>query len=249
MNLNQTKAPPPAGRTAGRAALLLSAALVAGCAGRAAPPSEPAPEPNVARDAAEYLRAKQVEPLSGPLQALLAAPPKPPAPTEPHPLVNQPAPLFALTGTDDRPTDLGDLAARGPVVLVFYYGYSCDHCVAQLFGIEKDLRYFTELGATVVAVSPDAPAKTRERYAEYGAFHFPVLSDPDRTAAARYGVFRPAAGDLPKWQAHGTFVIGRDRRVRWANTGSEPFADTATLLHELALSEQRLPAPGKAVAP
>lgn len=245
---------PPTARTprAAAGALLAALAAVLGCGGPQAP--LPAPDPDVAAEATSYLREKKVEPLSGELRGLLADPARKSVPTEAHALLNQPAPGFSLTGADDKPTELDGPLARGPVVLVFYYGYSCDHCVAQLFGIEKDLRYFTELGATVLAVSPDAPARTRQRYAEYGPFHFPVLSDPDRAVAARYGVFRPAAGDLPKWQAHGTFVIGRDRRVRWANTGTEPFTDTVTLLRELAASEGRLPpapapAPTKGVGP
>lgn len=216
------------------------------------PPPAPAPEPtpNVAAEAADYLRAKNADPLSGDLQALLTDPAKKSVPTEQHALLKQLAPTFALSGADDKRVELEALLARGPVVLVFYYGYSCDHCVAQLFGIEKDLRYFTELKATVVGLSPDAPAKTRERYAEYGPFHFPVASDPDRAVAGKYAVFRPAAGDLPKWQAHGTFVIGRDRRVRWVNTGTEPFTDNVTLLRELAAAEGRLPtAPGTGVTP
>ncbi|WP_171474733.1 peroxiredoxin family protein [Frigoriglobus tundricola] len=196
---------------------------------------------DLAASAAGYLRERRVEPLSGELRQVLSNPEKKSVPSEPHALLNQPAPTFTLVDTNEGPVEFGALLARGPVVLVFYYGYSCDHCVAQLFGIDKDLRYFTELGATVVGVGPDPSARTRERYAEYGAFHFPVLSDRERSVAARYGVFRPAAGDLPKWQAHGTFVIGRDRRVRWVNTGPEPFTDTVTLLRELAASEGRLP--------
>ncbi|QJW93133.1 peroxiredoxin family protein [Frigoriglobus tundricola] len=227
------------------------AAVGSGCArSESSPLPAPEPAPNVAAEAADYLRAQNADPLSGDLHALLTDPAKKSVPSEAHALRNQPAPTFALTGADDKRVELEGLLARGPVVLVFYYGYSCDHCVAQLFGIDKDLRYFTELGATVVAVSPDAPERTRTRYAEYGKFDFPVLSDPDRAVAGKYGVFRPAAGEFPKWQAHGTFVIGRDRTVRWVNTGTEPFTDNVTLLRELAASDGRLPlAPAKGGTP
>jgi peroxiredoxin len=185
-----------------------------------------------------------VKPLSGELQNLLTDPAKQSVPTESHALLKQPAPSFALIGADDKKVDLSELVSRGPVVLVFYYGYGCDHCVAQLFGINKDLRYFSELNATVVAVSPDTPEHTRTQYAEYGKFDFPVLCDRDnRAVAAKYGVFRPATGELSKWQAHGTFVIGRDRIIRWANTGAEPFTENVTLLRELAAAEGRHPAP------
>lgn len=199
------------------------------------------PVTDLAQEANDYLREKKAEPLSGPLQNLLADPAKKWVATKPHPLLNLPAPPFALTGADGKRVDLEDLLTRGPVVLVFYYGYTCDHCVAQLFAINKDLQYFTELKATVLGVSPDTPEHTREMYAEYGGFNFPVLSDGDHSVAIRYGVYRPAAENLSRWQTHATFVIDRDHHVRWVNTGVLPFTDNATLLHELAQLGNVLP--------
>src|SRR5262249_13085079 len=134
---------------------------------------------------------------------------------------------------------------RGPVVLVFYYGYYCNHCVAQLFALHEDVKKFRELGAEVIAVSADPPELTRQRFERSGAFAFPVLADPGHKAAQRYGVFRPAAGNVPEELRHGTFVIGRDGRVHWAYRGSEPFTGNATLLYELARLEGRLPAATK----
>jgi peroxiredoxin len=92
----------------------------------------------------------------------------------------------------------------------------------------------------VVGVSPDTPEHTREMYAEYGAFSFPVLSDKDHSVATRYGVYRPATESLARWQTHATFVIGRDRQVHWVNTGILPFIHNVTLLHELARVENVL---------
>ena len=50
------------------------------------------------------------------------------------------------------------------MVLVFYYGYHCNHCVGQLFALHDDISKFRELGAEVVAVSADPPEWTRERW-------------------------------------------------------------------------------------
>jgi peroxiredoxin len=196
---------------------------------------------DIAQEAQAYLREKKPEPLAGPLPALLAEPKKPLVPSEPHALLNQFAPGFTLPDVDGKPTDLDDLLSRGPVVVVFYLGYQCNHCVSQLFDLNEDLAYFRELGATVVAVSPDKSEHTRERYKKYGAFGFPVLSDADHAVARRYGVSRPAVGELKAWEAHGTFVIGRDRYVHWAKTGDEPFTGNDTLLAELARLEGKTP--------
>jgi peroxiredoxin len=234
--------PPPARRwltpvgvvlAAGSVVLVCYLAVVGFSPKRAA---EARSEADAAR---EYLRERKAEPLSGPLQTLLADAAKPRVPTEKHPLLDHPAPAFSLPDVDGQPATLEGFLARGPVVLVFYYGYSCNHCVSQLFDLNEDLKYFRELGAAVVAIGPDAPAKTREKYAEFGAFGFPVLSDADRQVAARYGLYRPKLGEAKEWQAHGTFVLDRRGVVWWANTGSEPFTGNVTLLAELARLEGR----------
>lgn len=206
-------------------------------------PTTASPTPDLAQQATDFLREKKPGPLSGPLQALLADPTQKRIATEPHPLLNHPAPEFTLPGVDEKPVSISELLTQGPVVLVFYYGYTCNHCVSQLFDLNEDLRYFTELGTTVVAISPDTAEQTKKQYAKYGAFSFPVLSDKDRSIASRYGVYRPSVGEIRDWQAHGTFLIGRDGRIRWANTGPEPFTGNPTLLAEIARLESRLPEP------
>ncbi|MFO0938283.1 MAG: peroxiredoxin family protein [Gemmataceae bacterium] len=196
-----------------------------------------------ADDARAFLKEKQVVPLSGGLQSLLTDPSKGRVPSEPHALLGQPAPAFSLEDVDGIPVSLESLLMNGPVVVVFYYGYSCNHCVAQLFGLNDDLKYFRELGATVVAIGPDTSELTRTKYAKYGAFGFPVLSDEKRVVASRFGVYRPKAESKPSWEAHGTFVVDRKGTIQSVNTGDEPFTQNVTLLAELAKLEGRTPAP------
>ncbi|MBU6217239.1 MAG: redoxin domain-containing protein, partial [Acidobacteria bacterium] len=191
----------------------------------------PAPEKDLAAEARADLERRKFRPLSGPLQALLTDADYKPIPTQTHPLLGQTAPDFTLDDTDGKLWTLSEKLKDGPVVLVFYYGYNCNHCVSQLFGLNKDIEKFRELGATVVAVSADAPELTRERYKKYGAFAFPVLSDAGNKVAGAYGTFTPSKkpgedGDL----LHGTFVIDRLGRVLWANRGDGPFTENRTLL-------------------
>ena len=187
------------------------------------------PDEDLAQGAKDYLREKKPEPLPDDF----VGPVKPLVPTEQHALLNQVAPGFTLPDADGKPVELDELLSRGPVVVVFYLGYKCNHCVSQLFDMHEDIRHFRAAGATVVAISPDESGHTKERYKKYGAFDFPVLADTDHAVARRYGVSRPAGGGLPAWEAHGTFVIGRDRYIHWAKTGDEPFTGNDTLLAEL----------------
>lgn len=216
----------------------LAAACAAGVVGAGAyflgltaakPPAVVVVEEDVAKGAKEYLREKKPDPLPDDF----VGPIKPLVPTEPHALLNQLAPGFTLTDADGKAVELDDLLSRGPVVVVFYLGYKCNHCVSQLFDLNEDIKHFRAAGATVVAISPDKSEHTKERYKKYGAFDFPVLADPDHAVARKYGVSRPAAAGLPAWEAHGTFVVGRDRYIHWAKTGDEPFTGNDTLLAEL----------------
>jgi peroxiredoxin len=203
-------------------------------------PAAPA-DPDVAAAARAFLRDRKVKPLSEPLARLLADEKTERVQTQPHPLLGRPAPDFELTDPRQQVWRLRERLGRGPVVLVFYYGYYCNHCVAQLFALHDDFAKFRELGAEVVAVSADPPELTRERFRQYGAFAFPLLSDPGNKVGRVYGVYRPAAGETPEDLRHGTFVIGRDGRVHWAHCGYQPFTGNRTLLYELARLEGRLP--------
>ena len=92
-----------------------------------------------------------------------------------------------------------------------------------------------------IAVSADSAELTRERFKQYGAFGFPVLTDPGNKVAQKYAMFEPAKGKMPEDLQHGTFVIGRDGLVHWTQYGYEPFTGNRTLLHEVAQLDNRLP--------
>jgi hypothetical protein len=113
----------------------------------------PPPKEDIALRAKAMLERHNAFPLSEPLAKILADWKTYADATQDHRLIGKPAPDFTLTSSDGSPVTLKSLVAKGPVVLVFYYGYYCDHCVAQLYGINQDLAYFRELGAEVAALS------------------------------------------------------------------------------------------------
>jgi peroxiredoxin len=192
------------------------------------------PTGNIKADAEAYLAVVQEEKLSAPLEELLNDAAFVRAESEEHPLLGKQFLDFQLTNSAGQMVSLSDYTKQGPVVLVFYYGYTCSHCVAQLIGLQEDLKYFHELGAEIVAFSPDTVEFTQEKYKEYGAFEFPVLADPDYAIAEKYGVFAPATPDAPEDLLHGTFVIDETGKVIFANRGYQPFVDNKSLLYWLA---------------
>jgi peroxiredoxin Q/BCP len=198
----------------------------------------PGPKEDIALKAKAMLERHRAFPLSEPLQKVLDEWKTFAEPTHDHPLVGKPAPDFSLAAADGGTVTLKSLIANGPVVLVFYYGYYCDHCVAQLFAINQDLKYFNELGAQVAAVSADSVEETRAKFEEYkdkgGRFDFPTLSDPGNKVAELYGCFHPfKPGGNPELQLHGTFLIDKQGIIRWANTGLSPYTNHRSLLGHL----------------
>ena len=96
------------------------------------------------------------------------------------------APLFTLPGTDGTPEgrrdySLADHAGR-PVVLVFYPADHSPVCTLQLATYSGDITRFAEVGADVLAISPQSVDDHEAFAAANGGFGFPLLSDVDAWA-------------------------------------------------------------------
>jgi peroxiredoxin len=189
---------------------------------------------DIAAEAKDYLKQRNVQPLEQNLDTLLAEAKSTSIPSLPHPLQSQTAPGFELSDHNGRQHTLAEHVERGPVVLVFYYGYYCNHCVSQLFALQDDLAKFHQLGAEVIALSADTPQQTTEKFAKYGPFTYPVLADLGNKTAIEYSIFTPSAAGKPERLLHGTFIIDKQGVVRWCHYGEAPFTANATLLVELA---------------
>jgi peroxiredoxin len=211
--------------------IVIRHALQSHAPGSAAPTPE---QRDVAAEAKALVRQNKPAPLSDSMEKLLAEAAQHHIDSQPHPLLDKPAPDFTRPDVYGNSWSLHEALQRGPVVLIFYYGYHCNHCVSQLFDTGEDYLRFRELGAEVVALSGDDSDVTRKRYQQYGAFSFPVLADPGNKIAQAYGVYHPAENDKPQQLDHGTFIIDANGMVRWAACGDSPFSDNRTLLWELS---------------
>lgn len=196
---------------------------------------------NIRKDAEAYLQVVQTEKLTEGLSVILGDANFKPAASQSHALINNSAPDFALPNENNAEQRLSVLGKDRPVVVVFYLGYGCSHCVAQLLALDKDLHYFRELDADIIAISSDTPEHTTERFKEYGRFDFPVLADVDYAVSQSWGVYEPETEERPEFIKHGTFIVDRNGKVIWAALGNEPFLDNKTLLHVIAGSQGLLP--------
>jgi thioredoxin-dependent peroxiredoxin len=118
-------------------------------------------------------------------------------------------PDFELPDETGTPTRLSDLLQKGPVVLFFYPAAMTYGCTRESCHFRDLKTEFEQVGAQRVGISADPVAKQRQ-FSDKHSFDFPLLSDPDRAVAARFGVKR-GLSILPNKRS--TFVIDADRRV------------------------------------
>jgi thioredoxin-dependent peroxiredoxin len=126
------------------------------------------------------------------------------------------APGFSLDGTDGsdggpRRYALEDFRGQ-PVVLVFYPGDSTPVCTRQLNAYTEDIEQFREVGAQVLAISPQSVASHDEFSCRQGGFGFPLLADPDKAVGETYGIVGPLG-----FYRRSVFVVDADGIVRWAH--------------------------------
>ena len=241
----ETSVPTPAGLPRGQLVffcvlMLVGVGFLALAGYRALNPTPARVEPDLAEEVEKYLEGRGYKPLSESLEKLISDPAYKPIPTQAPLLLGEQVPDFTLDDVGGKSWSLGKTQAEGPIVVVFYLGYDCPHCVGQLKALNKDLTKFSELGARVIAISPDSAEKTKKQFATFGAFTFPVLSDPGNKIAQVYGVYLPKPTGGEGDPMHGTFVVDRKGKIVWINTGDGPFIENQTLLVEIARAEGRV---------
>jgi peroxiredoxin len=141
-----------------------------------------------------------------------------------------PAPQWSLPAADGRLVSLSDHRGR-PVLVIFYLGYGCLHCVEQLAAFEPAAADFRNAGVSIVAVSTDAPEGLEKSYSALklpGGYPFPLVSDEQLSVFKAYRAY----DDFEKKPLHGTFLIDGEGLVRWQDVSHDPFKDTKFLLAE-----------------
>ena len=101
--------------------------------------------------------------------------------------LGQAAPHFELPNQQGKSTLLTELLAKGPVVVTFYRGSWCPYCNLQLRALQARLTEIHDLGAELVAISPEVPDGSLSKN-EISKMEFTVLSDQDAKVAAQFGV-------------------------------------------------------------
>ncbi len=140
------------------------------------------------------------------------------------------APDWSLADQSGKQHSLAEHHGK-PVLVMFYLGSGCTHCIEQLNIFAPAVQKYTEAGITVMAISTDsadALHKTFAKAKENSGFNFPILADPTLETFKAYR----AHDDFEKLALHGTFLIDGSGHVRWQDISYEPFRDPDWLLKE-----------------
>jgi len=139
--------------------------------------------------------------------------------------VGDQAPDFELPDQDGTPTRLSTLLLDGPVVLFFYPAAMTGGCTQESCHFRDLAAEFAAAGGQRVGISRDE-VSAQKQFADTHGFDYPLLSDPDGTVAAGFGVKRK----LVSYVKRATFVIDTDRTIREVVSSETNFtthADTA----------------------
>ncbi len=140
-----------------------------------------------------------------------------------------PAEPFTLADTDGKPWSLADHKGRN-VVLLFYLGNKCAHCMQQLQEFGKQIKAFQAANTDLVAIGTDSPEAAKELKSNADGIKFPMpfLPDPALAVFKRYRAF----DDFEDRPLHGAFLIDARGDVRFLRVSADPFLDVEFLKNE-----------------
>jgi len=146
----------------------------------------------------------------------------------------RPAPVFNLDRGQGGELSLADYVGEGrSVLVVFYLGAGCLHCVEQLRELAPRAGEFRKAEMPIVAVGTDDLQEAKafiqlSMEADDRPIPFPILCDPNCESFGDYRCWSHFAGEA----LHGTFLIGPKGKLLWRDISIDPFMETDFLLDE-----------------
>jgi peroxiredoxin len=143
------------------------------------------------------------------------------------PHVGAVAPEFELPDAHGGKVSLAEARKKGPVLIVFYLGYSCPRCVAHLTELAARKQELDGYRTQVLLVGPDSVEDARGSIESFGDIPFAMLCDPEEGVAKAYGLVDKEI------LYHGLFVVDQGGKVQFAVKSAHPYEDFDTVFRVL----------------
>jgi glutaredoxin-dependent peroxiredoxin len=134
--------------------------------------------------------------------------------------VGEVAPDAVLFKAPRQPIHLSDFKGQ-PVVLLFFPLAFSSTCTKEMCTIADDYSAWQDIGAQVFGVSVDSPY-VNVKFAEECKANFPILSDFNKEATVKYGVYREDLNGLRGVSERAAFVIDGKGVIRYVWVGEHP---------------------------
>jgi peroxiredoxin len=139
-----------------------------------------------------------------------------------------PAPALDVRDPSGKRVTLDDFRGKN-VMLVYYLGQECPHCMRQLHDLGKKKDDWNRLDTVLLAVSSQSPEKNAKAIKELGDLPWKLLSDDEYVNARRWRSY----DDFEEIELHSTILIDKKGRVYWGRIGGDPFSDAAYITKQL----------------
>jgi len=104
-------------------------------------------------------------------------------------------PTATLSNAKGEKVAIDELLAKGPLVISFYRGGWCPYCNFELQALQGVLPEIKELGASLVAITPETPDSSLTT-SEKNELAFDILTDNDNAYARELGLVFQMPEDL-----------------------------------------------------
>jgi thioredoxin-dependent peroxiredoxin len=149
--------------------------------------------------------------------------------------VGDAAPDFSLQASDGKTYKLSDFKGKRAVVVAWFPKAFTQGCTIECKSLAENGHLIKKYDASYFMASVDPLEDNKKFGAEYKA-DFPLLSDPSKEVATRYGVLN-GRGFANRW----TFYIGKDGKILAIDKEVKP----ATSAEDMAAKLGELGVPGR----
>ncbi|HEX7011359.1 MAG TPA: peroxiredoxin [Steroidobacteraceae bacterium] len=152
------------------------------------------------------------------------------------PPVGSVAPDFKLQDQNGKWHELKDYRGKW-VALYFYPKDQTPGCTTQACEFRDNIFAFRDAGAQILGVSVD-DVKSHKEFAEKHSLPFPILADPSKETAKRYGVLKSYLGKM-ELAKRDTFLINPEGRIVKHYEDVDPKGHSQIVLNDIKEFQKR----------